>query len=312
VSRLPLHVFVIASSNYHDLVPYCIQSIERFIQHPFLTKNIVSNSVINIDGWRCILDHDFWSRLDPQKKNSNIYRLGHVRQQIFKLSLDIYEQGTFLVVDPEVLFLRPTQMDQQNQTVLYALSTKSSEPHFNFTRYLCGLESQKNFGFITDQMTYSSDILRKIRARIEQEHRQDWISVFQSFLRPDNVIDSFYAVSEFELIANFLLEQNPNLPLRHIDKYLIQMIDRQQHPFDELISMLQSRFDQDFISVNTDIQSYSTNTDNPWLTFYYSIKDPSWPDCWQEKDFASLPLHVQNECQNVFQYQIFRPDLRKE
>lgn len=40
-----------------------------------------------------------------------------------------------------------------------------------------------------------------------------------------------------------------------------------------------------------------------WQEFYKSIKDPSWPECDQEEDFVNLPLHVQQECTQVFGYQ---------
>ena len=40
-----------------------------------------------------------------------------------------------------------------------------------------------------------------------------------------------------------------------------------------------------------------------WQDFYQSIKDPSWPDCDREEDFAKLPRIIQDECQQVFGYQ---------
>lgn len=39
-----------------------------------------------------------------------------------------------------------------------------------------------------------------------------------------------------------------------------------------------------------------------WINFYYGIKDPSWPDCWLEKDFATLPLHIQQEMKEIHHY----------
>lgn len=40
-----------------------------------------------------------------------------------------------------------------------------------------------------------------------------------------------------------------------------------------------------------------------WINFYYGIKDPTWPDCWTEKDFFQLSQHIQQEMKEVFQYQ---------
>ena len=40
-----------------------------------------------------------------------------------------------------------------------------------------------------------------------------------------------------------------------------------------------------------------------WQEFYNEIKDPSWPDCATENDFALLPEIIQKECTEVFGYQ---------
>jgi pyruvate-formate lyase-activating enzyme len=41
-----------------------------------------------------------------------------------------------------------------------------------------------------------------------------------------------------------------------------------------------------------------------WTEFYNSIKDPAWPSCDQEDDFLTLPTTIQQECTEVFGYQI--------
>lgn len=39
-----------------------------------------------------------------------------------------------------------------------------------------------------------------------------------------------------------------------------------------------------------------------WTEFYNEIRDPAWPECDNESQFHTLPLHVQQECQDVFGY----------
>lgn len=39
-----------------------------------------------------------------------------------------------------------------------------------------------------------------------------------------------------------------------------------------------------------------------WTEFYNEIRDPSWPECAQESNFAALPAHIQSECQTTFGY----------
>lgn len=40
-----------------------------------------------------------------------------------------------------------------------------------------------------------------------------------------------------------------------------------------------------------------------WAEFYNSIKDPTWPNCDSETEFSQLPLHIQQECCEVFGYE---------
>jgi len=40
----------------------------------------------------------------------------------------------------------------------------------------------------------------------------------------------------------------------------------------------------------------------PWISFYNSIKDKSWPSCLYEEDFIDLPKYIKDECIDIFQY----------
>jgi hypothetical protein len=44
-------------------------------------------------------------------------------------------------------------------------------------------------------------------------------------------------------------------------------------------------------------------TPSIWQVFYERVRDPSWPDCDNEKDFSSLPTQIQQELIDVFNYQ---------
>ena len=41
---------------------------------------------------------------------------------------------------------------------------------------------------------------------------------------------------------------------------------------------------------------------NTWAKFYDQIKADTWPECPTEKDFATLPQHIQDECIDTFGY----------
>jgi len=40
-----------------------------------------------------------------------------------------------------------------------------------------------------------------------------------------------------------------------------------------------------------------------WVSFYYNVKDPSWPDCFLEDNFEKLPPLIKKECIEQFGYQ---------
>lgn len=307
MSYPPLHVFIFASENYHSLLPYCAKSVTEFLDHEILTKNIVSNKKISLEGWQCILDHDFWHKIDTTGAYRNIYQISHVRQQIFKMSLDTYVQGMVLIIDAEVLFLRKTMFSTLcGKHKLYATPIAPTEPHYAFTERLCKIGPQTDLGFITDVMMCSTDTLVEIKTEIEKIHGVPWIHACQMLIDQNtNTLDNSYAFSEFELIANFLLRYHgDDIDIQPHQHYVIKMMDRQNLDFEELIKMLSSQYPQDYISVNPGHASYDNNNDMAWLTFYYSIKDPSWPDCWNASDFGNLPLHIQQECITTFKYKL--------
>lgn len=41
----------------------------------------------------------------------------------------------------------------------------------------------------------------------------------------------------------------------------------------------------------------------PWQEFYFSIRDPAWPDCDTESEFGNLPKWIQRECREEHGYQ---------
>jgi len=50
------------------------------------------------------------------------------------------------------------------------------------------------------------------------------------------------------------------------------------------------------------MESVTTARMTPWQEFYSSIRDPAWPVCDTEKDFATLPEHIKQEIVDVHGY----------
>lgn len=93
------------------------------------------------------------------------------------------------------------------------------------------------------------------------------------------------------------LEQLYQQNLTNIQKFI------NQHQFKLLPNELILTSDrQPAVFEDTEPHKTSWVSEKKFLDFYNSIKDPSWPDCPSEKDFSSLPQHIQQECIEIFGY----------
>jgi hypothetical protein len=295
-----IHIFVFCCAEYKDLVDYCIQSIQKYVTDSILSINLVSNLKIQVDGVNLILDQDFWKLLDPDWKHRKLYNANWTKQQIFKLAVDNYVTGNVLIVDAEILFLKPTRWIENEKTNYYTSFSPRYDPYFALNKKLVGIDRLSQHSFIADTMVFSTKILQSIRTDIETLHQRPWLDVFDTLIidTPGN------ALSEFELYGNYVLANYSNLigkldgPIQHG----IFMNNRQEYPFDVLIEMIKQRSDNNFLSVNINTHSYTKNNTTSWLSFYEQVRDPSWPDCDNEEEFDKLPEHIKEECIGIFGY----------
>jgi len=294
-----VHVFVFCCAEYQHLLDYCVRSIRRYVQDPILDLVVVSNARLPRGDYRVLRDEDFWQQLDLDGRFLNLYKANWTRQQIFKLNVDRLVQGHVLIVDAEVLFLRPTQWLHHGRTNLYTSLSPHHEPYFNLVRSLLGINKCHEHSFITDAMLFSTAILQSLRQDIETHTGGAWIHSLDHELtnHQDRVL------SEFELYGTYVMT-------RHADSIntvqgpiprILTMDDRQSHDFDQLLDLVRSQLDLDYVSVNINEHSH-TGSATPWLTFWNMVRDPTWPDCDRESDFHHLPQHIQQECIHIHGY----------
>lgn len=297
-----IHVFVICCAEYENIVEDCIESIKKYVDHDLLSINVVSNLKIQIDGVNLILDHEYWKKLDPSWHYRQLYNANWTKQQIFKINVDQYVSGNVLVVDAEVLFLKKMKWINNNKNTLYSSLSPIFAPYFVFNKKLLNLDKMCDYSLIADTMMFSTDILKSMRADIEKIHQRPWLDVINTL-----VIENGHIMAEFETYGNYVLKHYPESvnvvgPITH----LINMYDREDYSFDELLAEVRQRTNNSFISVNIETHSYTTdrttNSKTAWLSFYEQIRDPTWPDCDHESDFKLLPKYIQKECIEVFGY----------
>jgi len=248
-----IHVFVFCCADYEHLLSDCIQSIEDNVQDTVLSKNIVSNTNINVPGWTLVKDEYFWRLIDPTFEYKNLYRHNWVKQQVFKLNLDLIKQGNLLVVDTEVRFNKPIRWIDNNLTKLFYYQKKFTVDYAGkifdsseFVESVLNIKSDPR-GFITEAMIFNSEKLQEIKQTLEQiseivfeDHHSAVPQHYKTFM------------SEYELYSNYILSN-----------------------YSDTVELF--KLTNEYYTVDTAITSHSLNNRTSWINFYQEIKDDSWP-----------------------------------
>lgn len=280
-----LHVFVFCCADYQDIIKDCVSSITQNVLDPILSYNLVSNTTINLDGYRLVKDKDFWNLLNPDPQHRNLYNHNWIKQQIFKLNLDRIVTGNILIIDAEVRFKRPVQWVVKNQyNIFYTERWKDkSLDSTNFIKQALNIDVDQTKNFIVEAAVFSSDILKEIRNRVETVNQMPQLTAYQHIIFDDPTSLSPLPkvfMSEYDMYANYLLKFHPQ----------------------KLNSLIDLKTNNSFKTISHSVTSNSSGNQTKWLTFYEQIRDSSWPECTREEDFVQLPNSIQKEIIEVFGY----------
>lgn len=270
----------------------CIQSLNDFVGDTIDSIHIVSNRRIDVGNHTLVLDHEFWAHFDPAFDYKNLYKINHIKQQLFKLAVDYIVSGKVLVLDVEVLFIRPMTWISQEQERLHTSYVPQLQVHFDFMNELAGIDYKHRYSFITDAMVFDTRVLKSLRDDIERRHNKNWIAVINQLIDKHGPV-----LSEYETYGSYMLTRFPTqIYLCAPFKHKIPIPDRSD--YQDLVSKAQQLSDSNYITVFDTVGNNETH----WLTFYQLIKDPSWPDCDDESNFDLLPDSIKQECIEIFNY----------
>jgi hypothetical protein len=265
------------------MIQDCVDSIEQHIVDPILSRNIVSNTTINVDGYNLIHDIDFWKKLDPTVEYKNLYNHNWIKQQIFKLNVDAFVDGNVLIVDAEIKFTDDVRwVNGNSQKMFYTDYWNTSA---KFIDQISGLIPDLTKSFVVETMIFSTDVLKHIRDLVEKTHHTTQLNAYGTVIFDDPfLLGSFpkegVRMSEYDLYAIYMLKFYPN------NVSLIEKTSKTS-PFGSAMQQLTSN---------------SENSQTRWLTFYEQVRGLDWPSCDNEKDFYDLPTWIQEECINVYGY----------
>jgi len=283
--RNGIHIFVFCCADYVDMLDDCIRSVEEHVADCIISRNIVSNTRnINVNGYNLIHDIDFWKKLDPDFTERELYNHNWIKQQIFKLNIDKFVDGYALIVDAEVRFTHSVKWIENNaQKIFYSnYWTDYWFSSHEFIKQIANLESDMRKTFIVEAMIFSTDILKKLRRRIEDTNGLSQIESFKNIIfdipmTTKSLPKSNMQMSEYDLYATYILKFYP-------EKVLLQSTPKP------------------FYSVQHSLTSNSKKSQTKWLTFFEQVRGENWPDCDSEVNFSNLPDWIQKECIEVHGY----------
>lgn len=205
-----INLVIFTNRFYKDtLLPHCIHSIDRFVQDKISSYTIISEEPYSADSrFTVIRDREFWDLIDPGFKYSKFFDCKHFMQQIMKLSINQILKDNVLIVDADLLFLRPVRFVQDDTFNLY-LAKEFDRRYFASNQYLLGIEkqTQKMQSFISDFSIFNTDILTSMQQSIEQKHNRNWIEIIYNYVEfPSGLTGA--TISEYEMYGNYFLSQN--------------------------------------------------------------------------------------------------------
>lgn len=233
-----LHLVIFCGAKYRKFLPYCIEGIHNNVRENFKSKTIVSNFPLKVEGFDNIMDNELWYEFDPKLTYPELYEFVYHKQQILKLSLDYAFTGDILIVDCDLLFIRPTNFIDNGVYNFYTSIEFDSE-YFAFMNRIGNIPkiTPEQVSFITDFAIFNTNYLKEIREYLEKLNNDSWLNTIQRVLHIDK--EETYNLSEYELYGNYLLWKHPQkVKLIYPEQYIMRLeMDWENYNTKELIDI---------------------------------------------------------------------------
>lgn len=193
-------------------LPYVIDNVRRFVQHPIGRIYIVSpasNKIKQLCSSKNCIFIDEKTILPITKKDINYQsahwnRSGWLYQQLLKMNADHYVKAShFLVVDADTLLIKPHSFFVDGKTVFYCRDWSQSE-YFNTYQKLLNMKPPRPRSFVTHYMMFEKSKLVALKKKIESLHHIPW---YKAIIRSIDMKKQF-GFSEYETYANYLYTLN--------------------------------------------------------------------------------------------------------
>ncbi|WP_138493591.1 DUF6492 family protein [Paenibacillus pinistramenti] len=194
-------------------LPYVIDHIRRYVQHPIGQIYIVSPESSRIRKLcarkKCVFVNERSvlpiTKKDIHYSSSRWNRSGWLYQQLLKMNGDrIVKAPYFLVMDADTVLIRPHTFVKNGKTVFYCRDWSQPE-YFQTYRKLMGMKAPRPRSFVTHYMLFDKARLSSLKKKIEAIHHLTWYkAIIQTIDKKKQ-----FGFSEYETYANYLYTLNP-------------------------------------------------------------------------------------------------------
>ncbi|ULL19613.1 hypothetical protein DVH26_04515 [Paenibacillus sp. H1-7] len=194
-------------------LPYVIDSVRKYVQHPIGRIMVVSpdspkiKALCKQKGCKFVNE----TRVLPFTKKNIHYsskrwdRSGWLYQQLLKFNGDtLAKERYFLVIDADTILIRPHVFRTGNKTVFYYRRWSQNE-YFVTYRKLMGQKRSSARSFVAHYMLFDTTKLARLKRKIEAKHNTKW---YNAIIRSINKKKQF-GFSEFETYGNYLHSGDP-------------------------------------------------------------------------------------------------------
>lgn len=218
-----VHVVIMTCDKYLPCLPVVIEGTKN-IEDNIISRTIVSPNPVQIEGYNNILDEEIWKTIDPNFEFQDLYDTPWYRQQILKLALDNFFDGNVLLVDGDVVIVKPVTFVENNKFNFYMLG-EYYRPYFNCLKLLTGLNKRRPDSFISEVMVFNTDILKQLKLFVEEYTNMNyWLKSIHSAIKDSlnkkgGMFTAHSVLSEFELYGSYMCAKHSNLINKFIDPY---------------------------------------------------------------------------------------------
>lgn len=170
-----------------------------------------------------VKDREMWQCNSPPV---NIYQFGGwISQQFIKfLSLDyINSAGPVLIQDCDTFNIKPYTWIDNNDICLYYTNDQShTSEYYSYLKTFTGRSRDHEHSFVSEFMPVRSQDWQAFKQYIEHNYCTNWIEyIYNTFVEDSQKVEQIW-FSEYELLGNWALQQNPQTKLIEQHRFLLK------------------------------------------------------------------------------------------